>query len=337
MRISYRNKVRLKKLLRFLGILLALSVVLSVVLLIYLEPYMVYDRDGGHLVLSRQDEPGESQQPTEPRPVVSDPKIVYSEDPVEEKNILDMGGYYITTSMLSNPQAVLSALKELPSGCAVMIELKSRFGNFYYSTDVYGAPLADNDRSAVDEIIDWINSKGFYSIAVISAYSDYTFAIENQSSGLPLASGALWWDDYNCYWLDPADELVSNYLMETVRELAELGFHEVAFSNFDFPDASSIVYDSDLSRTEVLEQAAGDLTAMAQGSGVTISFVTEETDFPHRLASGRIYVPNVDGSRVERYVQSYRELGNMKELVFMANSRDTRFEGYAQLRPLLAE
>lgn len=337
MRISYRNKVRLKKFFKFLGVLLALTVVLAVVALIYLEPYMVYDRDGAHLVLSR---PAESTAPTEtaaPRPVITDPQIVYSEDPVEERTILEMGGYYITTSMLKNPQTVLSALKELPRGCAVMIELKSRFGNFYYSTDVYGAPLADNDKSGVDEIIAWINANGFYTIAVISAYSDYTFAIENQSCGLPLSSGALWWDDYNCYWLDPASETVSNYLMDTVRELADLGFDEVAFSNFDFPDASSIVYSSELSRSEVLEQAAGDLTAMAQGSGVTISFVTEEVDFPHRLASGRLYIPNVDGSRVERYVQSYSDLGNMKELVFMANSRDTRFEGYAQLRPLLAE
>lgn len=336
MRISYRNKLRLKKFLKFLGVLIALCAVLAVVVLIYLEPYMVYDREGAHLVLSKP----ETEVPTEtvaPRPVVTDPKIVYSEDPVAEKNILDMGGYYITTSMLNNPQTVLAALKELPPGCAIMIELKSRFGNFYYSTDVYGAPLADNDRTGVDEVIAWINSNGFYAIAVVSAYSDYTFAIEHQSSGLPLSSGALWWDDYNCYWLDPADEVVSTYLMDTVRELADLGFEEVAFTNFRFPDASSIVYDSELSRTEVIEQAAGDLTAMAQGSGVTISFVTEETDFPHRLCNGRIYVPNVDGSRVERYVQSYRDLGNMKELVFMANSRDTRFDGYAQLRPLLAE
>lgn len=337
MRISYRNKVRLKKLLKFLGILLALAVVLAVVLLIYLEPYMVYDRDGAHLMLSRPETATQTPETTAPRPVISDPKIVYSEDPVAEKNILDMGGYYITTSMLSQPQAVLAALKELQPGCAVMIELKSRFGNFYYSTDVYGAPLADVARSEVDEIIAWINSNGFYAIAVVSAYSDYTFAIENQSCGLPLSSGALWWDDYNCYWLDPANETVSTYLMDTVRELADLGFEEVAFTNFAFPDASSIVYSSELSRTEVIEQAAGDLTAMAQGSGVTISFVTEATDFPHRLASGRIYVPNVDGSKVERYAQSYRDLGNMKELVFMANSRDTRFEGYAQLRPLLAE
>ena len=76
MRISYRNKVRLKKFFKFLGVLLALTVVLAVVALIYLEPYMVYDRDGAHLVLSR---PEESTAPTEtaaPRPVITDPQIV---------------------------------------------------------------------------------------------------------------------------------------------------------------------------------------------------------------------------------------------------------------------
>ena len=337
MRLSYRNKLRIKKLLKFLGITLAVCLILGVVLLIYLEPYVVYDREGAHLEL----EPGETElavpESTAPRPVITDPKIVYSQEPVAEKMILDMGGYYITTSMLADPQAVMTALQEAPAGCAVMIELKSRFGNFYYSTEVYGAPRADVDTAAIDGIIAYLEEKGFYTIGVISAYSDYTFALENQSCGLPMASGALWWDDYNCYWLDPANETVSGYLMDTVRELGELGFEEVAFSNFLFPDAQSIVYSSEMTRTQVIEQAAGDLTAMAQGSGVKISFVTEQTDFPGRLCTGRLYIPNVDGSRVERYVGSYRDLGNMKELVFLANSRDTRFEGYAQLRPLLAE
>lgn len=337
LRISYRNKLRLKKLMKVLLILLASAFVIGFVLLIWLEPYVIYDRDGARLELKTNEAEAELQESIAPPAVITNPEIVYSQDPVAEKDILEMGGYYITTAMLQDPVAVLNELKSLTEPCAVMIELKSRFGNFYYSTHVSGAPTADVDTRAVDEIITYLDDNGFYTIGVVSAFSDYSYALENQSCGLPMSSGALWWDDYNCYWLDPANETVMTYLMETVRELSSLGFEEVAFSNFLFPDADSIVYSSELTRAEVIEKAAGDLTAMAQGSGTKISFVTEADDFPTAACTGRLYIPNVDGSKVERYVLSYGSSETIKELVFLASSRDTRFEGHAQLRPLLAE
>ena len=52
LRIPYRNKLLLKKLLRVVLIILAALLVLSLVLLLYYEPYIVYDRDGAHLRLS---------------------------------------------------------------------------------------------------------------------------------------------------------------------------------------------------------------------------------------------------------------------------------------------
>ena len=50
-RISYRNKLLLKKILRVALIALAIALVVSIVVLIYVEPYIVYDREGAHLNL----------------------------------------------------------------------------------------------------------------------------------------------------------------------------------------------------------------------------------------------------------------------------------------------
>ena len=43
----------LRKLLRVLGIVLAAAIVIGAALLLYLEPYVTYDRDGAHLSLNK--------------------------------------------------------------------------------------------------------------------------------------------------------------------------------------------------------------------------------------------------------------------------------------------
>ena len=99
-RLSYRTKLRLKKLLRFILILAAVMLAVSVVLLIYVEPYVVYDRQGVHLEFPKDEVISEDVSAPKPRPVISNPQILYSEDPIAEKTIAEMGGYYITTKML---------------------------------------------------------------------------------------------------------------------------------------------------------------------------------------------------------------------------------------------
>lgn len=336
-RLSYRSKLRLKKLLRFCLILLSVVFAVILVLLIYVEPYVVYDREGVHLEFPEDEAPTQEVTPTKPRPTITNPQILYSEDPTAEKSIAEMGGYYITTKMLKDPQKVLDTVKSIPEPCAVFMELKSIYGNFYYSTGIAGASTANADIATVDEIIRYLHANHFYLIGVVPAFCDPAFALDHVSCGLPLKSGALWMDSNNCYWLDPADDQVIGYLMEISRELSSLGFDEVAFDRFQFPESSKIVYSSELSKTELLQQAIRDLNAFSQGGNIKISFVTEDTAFPAQEIRGRLYFPNVDGSKVELYARSFEAAQEITELVFLANSRDTRFEGRAQLRPLLSE
>ena len=147
--------------------------------------------------------------------------------------------------MLREPDRVLEALQALDDSCAVMLELKSIYGNFYYSTAIDGAATADVDVARVDEIISYLRSRGFYMIAEIPAFCDSAFALDNQSSGLPLSSGALWMDENACYWLDPASQTVLSYLTQIARELSSLGFREIAFSEFRFPSSQNIAYSSE--------------------------------------------------------------------------------------------
>lgn len=335
--ISYRNKLLLKKLFRIFLCLLAIALVAGIILLIYAEPYVTYDRDGAHLRFSEPAATTPSAEDSAPRPTVSNPQIVYDDEAPTQSNIASMGGYYITTSMLQDPGAVLDAVKALEEPCAVMMEVKSVYGNFYYKTSIAGAPSADTDLDAVEELIDYLTSNHFYLIASVPAFSDPTFALENQTCGLPLENGALWMDENGCYWLDPANETVLSYLSQIARELSGKGFREIAFSGFRFPESSSIVYQSDQTYAQIIEAAATKLTGFFSGSNFMISFVTDALDFPARACQGRLYVPNIDGSQVERYAQAYRNATALQEIVFLASSRDVRFEQQAVLRPLLAE
>ena len=265
------------------------------------------------------------------------PEIIYVTKEPEEQPLSEMGGYYITTKMLQEPEKVLQQLQTIKDPCAVMIELKSIFGNFYYSTSIGGAQTASVNIDVVDDIIRYLKENGFYMIASVAAFSDYNFALDNQTSGLPLKSGALWMDENGCYWLDPASDTVISYLMQITRELSSLGFREVAFSDFRFPETTSIHYPTDLTTTQIIHSAAEQLTSFFRGSNVTVSFCVTDVDFPAEACAGRLYVSEVDGSKVERFNQVYGEHAALKELVFLANSRDTRFDELAVLRPLMSE
>lgn len=335
MRIPYRNKLFAKKIFRISLIALAVLLVLSVALLIYLEPYFVYDRSGAHLsygITAERTEQSRNKDDSDIEP----PEIIYVDSTPDVETLAEMGGYYITTSMLQSPEKVLEQLKTLTEPCAVMIELKSIFGNFYYSTAIGGAQTASIDTKVVDEIIDYLRNNGFYMIASVAAFSDYNFALANQPSGLPLKNGALWMDENGCYWLDPASDTVISYLMQITRELATLGFREVAFSDFRFPSSNNIHYPSDLTGTQIVQNAAQQLTDFFKGSNIAVSFSINDTQFPAVACDGRLYISNVDGSKVERFTQAYASFDNLTEVVFLANSRDTRFDELALLRPLMS-
>ena len=336
MRIPYRNKLLLKKILRISLIVLAVLLLITAVVLVYLEPYFVYDRSGAHMCF---DSPVQSTESPDPSgtPVLEKPDILYADDVREVTAIAESGGYYITATMLKNPEKVLQQLKSLEEPCAVIMELKNIYGSFYYSTDIGGAKEASTDITVVDEIIQYLREHHFYMIASIAAFSDYNFALANPSCGLPLSNGALWMDENGCFWLDPASETVLSYLIQITRELAGLGFQEIAFSDFRFPVSSNIHYESDKTGTQLIEDAAGQLTEFFTGSNITISFVTDNIEFPANVCQGRLYISGADGSKAERFVQNYSTSGTLKELVFLANSRDTRFDELALLRPLLAE
>lgn len=335
-RLSYRNRIVFRKLFRVLLIVLAALVIFAFVALIYLEPYMVYDREGAHLELEEDPAQDVIQLETAPRPVITDPKIVYGSQAPVDTDLVDLTCYYITTDMLRDPAAVLQAVKELDGACAVMVQLKSSFGNFYYDTQIKGTSVADVDTAVVEELLKYMKNGNFYMIAEISSFPDTAFALSHQTAGLPLSSGALWMDDQGRYWLDATDPTTQSYLKQISEELAARGFREIAFSDFSVPVSENIVY-GDTTPEAMLSDAVTQITEALTTETMTVSFVSDDLAFPISACTGRFYIPDVSGSQVEQYAQTFVGASNLREVVFIASSKDTRFDNKAVMRPLFAE
>lgn len=337
---SYRNKQRAKTALVVLGILLLIFLGFVLCRFLYLQRFLVYTPTSVELDYNQDLQ--SDRNPTDSAPEGDFPVDVVIDDsylPVstEETPMQALRGYYITTDMLQDINAVTDALNSLETQPeALLLELKSIYGNYYYNSNLYGAVIANADTAAIQNLIQQYQQRNTYLIARIPAFTDNNFALANQPSGLPLRSGALWMDENSCYWLDPLDETVQNHLVSIATELAGMGFDEIVFENFRIPDSQNIVYDSgELTREGVAAEAAQALRTALSGLSVRVSFGSESPMVAQY--SDRIYMTTDDGSRVADLVAGVSEYleDPSAQVVFQTASRDTRFEGYGILRPLI--
>lgn len=337
---SYRNKRTLRRAGR-----IALGVVLGVLALficrvIYLERYVTYTADGAKLdyeqKLSRTDIDPETLDP-EQFPFET---ILDESESSDEANaaMAQFQGVYITTTMMATDlDAVLEAVDALDEETtAVMIDAKSIFGFYYYSTELAGAETADADIEAVDKLISRLTAKeGLTVIARVPAFCDPEYALKHQDDALPLYTGALWTDENNCYWLNPYKNDVQGYLVSIAIELSRRGFDEVLFDGFYFPSDDRIAWKSDITREDAVLDAALNISDNLYGYDIGVSFGSESEAIAKYAT--RMYVTTEDPTRVSELRETLGEtLSDLSaQLVFLTASRDTRFEECSVLRPLI--
>lgn len=339
---SYRNKRRAKKLALVIGAVLLVFVLFCIGRFIYLQRYLIYSDTEVSLDynqdLQATNPPAEPLNPeTFPVDMLSPEDHIAASSPSEEE-MKPLAGFHITTTMLQNMDAVTEALTEQDAPDALLLDMKSIYGNFYYASSTPGAYQASADISAITNLISQLDADGsVYLIARIPAFTDNNFALANQSCGLPLRSGALWMNEENCYWLDPLEPEVQDFLVSMATELAQLGFEEILFDNFYIPASENIVYDIEMTREEAAVQAAQSLRNALEEVPIRISFGSSDPEIAK--CSDRIYLTAAEGGQVSNLVESVRP--NLQDpsaqIVFLTASRDNRFEGYGLLRPLIEE
>lgn len=308
--------------------------------LLWLNRFVIYTDEGAKFdfSLSHTLPSGELATPPAPGETVS---IVYTDEdvPVIEPTTEfgKLAGVTVSAEMLfSDTDGVAAALEALPTGTAVLLELKTVRGEFLYTTTA-GRTVDSIDRTKVDRIIRMLDEKGCYLIAQIPAFRDYWYFLDNENERVPYGlpryggNGSLWLDQSGpSYWLNPASSGALNYLVQIITELRTLGFDEVLLKDFRFPDTDQISFEGD--REEALQSAAKTLMQACSTDAFALSFSGTKLPLPEGRC--RLYAEGVVAGDIPDYVAGLTLSDPETQLVFLTELLDTRFEHYSVLRPL---
>lgn len=334
--ISYRNRIRLRSGLIAALILVVVLAAAGIGIFLYLARYIVYTPDGARLDFSAGDTKSlfdTTFQVERPAPVPG-ADLVEDTGPKEPQTITRISGFYADGDMLTDVAALRAALQNITTPAAVLLDVRSIYGNFYYPSRLEGAQTSTLiNAQEVGSLIQELSANGsVYLIAWLPALRDPAFALMHQTCGLSLPSGALWMDSEGCYWLDPASDQVVGYLEQTALELRSLGFDEVVFDDFYIPDGAAVYYKGN--PADAVSEAARRLQANLDG--IAVSYSTRNADLaPY---AEHIFLKENDGAQVSALAAPFAEAFTplSDHLVFLTGSRDTRFEEYCVLRPAIS-
>ena len=336
MSIPYRTQQNLKHL--AIGLLI-LAVVGSIALslwFVWLQRYVVYTRESGAVLDFQMESLPLNGQEALPDEDTMEIEIYYNEgdDKVTmSTELAQLNGYVMDASkVIRDPDAAWETIQKLPVGTPVILDVKSILGNFYYTTST-GRPISDSaDVDGMDRLIANLSSSGYYTIARVPALRDREYGLSNTRAGLPTSGGYLWMDTEGCYWLNPTKEDTITYMMRIATELREMGFNEVLFSEYRFPDTSSIVFGGD--KVLALSETAQTLVDSCATEYFAVSFVSDGTWTPPSGRS-RIYMENIsDPTKLGSIAQSIVLTNPTVRLVFLTNNMDTRYEEYGVMRAI---
>jgi len=212
-----------------------------------------------------------------------------------------------------------------------MVEVKNSFGSLFYNSAASEFRPEGVDVQAVDKLLRDMNEMDLYTIARLPALRDYSFGLNYTYNGLAHPGGYLWADEDYRYWLNPAKEGTVSYLASIGLELREMGFDEVVYFDFHFPDTENIVFSGD--KTEALAIAAQTLVTTCSNSFFAVSFEGSEL-FTQPEGRTRVYLRDVDALALEEAVLNSGVENTKVQLVFVTSTYDTRFEEYGVLRPI---
>ena len=333
----YRTRRRLRRLGTFLLAVLIFGILVTICWTTWVQRYIIYTRDG--VVLNFDQDYHIQEGIVAVPPGDEDSVSIYFN---EGDNALELSteltqlkGYYISTSVLASDIAgTMETVRSLESGTAVMVDVKSIKGVYYYSTQIEGANTANIDLNAADALIQQVTKGDYYAIARLPAFRDYYFGLNFVDEGLPYAygTGYLWMDDDGCYWLKPNSTKVLNRLIEIVDELKALGFDEVVFTDFCFPNTENITFNGD--KNEAIVSAMNTLITNCNTSGFAVSFSVSNHTLPIPEGRSRLYLESIPAKNVGLIASQVVITEPDIRLVFMAETNDTRYDDYGVIRPI---
>ena len=336
MSIPYRTRRTLNRVGTAALILLLTFLVGWLCWVIWLQRYVVYTDDGAMLDFEHSANEIVGEIPVPPA-AAQNVSIYFNEgaDAINVNNdMTQINGYYIDANMLKGSiDDLLLQLERLDSGTAIMIDMKGPQGSFYYESKLSGSVVSSSmDISGIAKLLEKMESKGFYTIARISALQDYYFGLNNVPAGLMHISKKGLWPDGNTYWLDPTSPTTTNWIASVVIELRDMGFDEVLLDQFWFPNSTQYIFNGD--KDAALQNAASTLVSSCSASNFVLSFLTGTTTFTPPEGRTRLYVSGISATGISQAASQVSFEDPAIQLVFLAESGDTRYDEYSVLRTI---
>lgn len=343
MGIPYRTRRAIGKTLSTLVTIALIAAVLLLVWMLWLNRFVVYTRDGAvfDFGIDLQLPEGQvAQPPTEGVNI----DIYYNEgenaiDPVTTE-LKQLSGIAITADMLTGDISKLCAqVEKLPTGTPVMIDMKNIRGDFFYNSSL-GSSAGNINAADLEAMLKTLRGKGYYLIARLPAFRDYWYGLNHVDHGLFVTSrNSLWLDKsdkkYPTYWLNPASEGALTYLRDIIFEIRNLGFDEVVFYEFRFPDTDKIYFKED--KAAAIAAAAQTLVKACSSDTFAVSFTGTDANFPLPEGRSRLYLSGVSAADAATLATQTGLENPDVRLVFLTDLMDTRFDSYGVLRTLHVE
>ena len=336
MSIPYRHRRTLQRVGTLLAFLLVILTITWVCWVVWLQRYVVYTDEGAELnfALSSYDITG--KEAVEPK-AQQNVSIFYNEgaDAIDTTHeMTQLNGYYITSDMFQQDiDYLMLQIERFPSGTPVMIDMKGGFGSFFYQSNLPDAVVsASTNIEKVSQLITRLHTKGFYTIARISAFQDRSYGESHVSSGLYMLNRkGLWMDPEGMYWLDPTNATTTSWITSVVLELRDMGFDEVLLDDFCFPNSDKYIFNGD--KAAALQSAAATLMTTCGSNKFVLSFLAD-TGFILPEGRCRLYVKDVSAAGIAQAAAKAEVSDPEIRLVFLAESGDTRYEKYSVLRSI---
>lgn len=339
--IPYRTQQMLKRLLIGFLVLLLFATVLLMCWFLWLQRYVVYTDDGAKLDfdISLSFPDGQVARPPEPGATVD---MIFGDDPEGTtpvfKELGKLNGYYVSMEALkSDFSGVTEQIFSLPAGSSVMLEMKNSRGEFAYTTTL-GPNMEGLDPTKVDALIKKVLSSGYYVLASFPAFYDYEYfqadASRKENGFLQDGgNGNLWYDRNNkCYWLNPKKDGTRSFVIQITTEIRNLGFHEVVYSDFRIHKTSMIHFGGD--KLKCLNETADLLVKTCGTDTFAVSFVREELGLTLPGGRTRLYLEKATAADAATLSSQSGFADPTTQLVFLAETNDTRFDAYSILRPI---
>ena len=231
---SYRGRTSKGKI--ALAVLLVL-IILAAVGFLWLQEYIVYDRDGSfHLELPWKTEtpPAEEEVPPE------DVEITIQE-PEKPKALAAFSASAAPLTQAGWKDAWLGAsVMSAPAYNAAAVTLKDSTGHIYFAATGAAAgtvSTAEDTAAALAEVAE----SSYHSIARMSCFLDPIAArADVEGMGLKNTGGYIFYDGNNGNWLDPSKPAARQYLCTLAAELAQQGFDEILLTDVGYPTVGKL-------------------------------------------------------------------------------------------------